>query len=1237
MEAVKSDPDKRGFRLLAPKLPLGREQAPDDLASVSSLVSHFAQGLRPLLPKTNRRKSPLPRTRSPPTQTRKHIAPKHDPKNSVLISFAAYDQCVPCISQSRRFRRVAYANSLMSQKNITVPSNRGLRMYNILPRSRLVNDASHPEVPDTNSDVTASMTASSSLNPVDTTVQDLSDGGASSSSDFTSDSSVQNTASDFHAKTHEFVRRLPLRPSCELLVRVGRGLVRSQYERMKDRSCVAEGNSGDEAESPVPKRKRSENGKTSDQRASPDESLLSAPVVSHLEWRKKEIVQRWCHVRAMCSTRMCPYTATSIFALHRHLEQGHQRMVSCLDEMKLSVVTPKYQGGKSTRCRIPSFKPSKVRLDDHFLVPVVTDVTQSVSPTPSCPVCNHCDYSWMVIMKHMNRVHPFVSFGPIQKPVYINCAVCGQCIRIDTTLNIPSRLNTAEHGLMHPACFPKPDSHRNASWAAYDAHALTCLMLFPNIRSRILVPVILADLLYRSLDRMLSPSEIWRTEDLALRCSLAVSSLYGELVEGVTGDVSVENLKPPNSVTRSQPEQAIKNICKPTKSRMDLVDALQPCTQSIPKAPQGEELRENRKRLIQPFNPSCSKSATTTTHSVPPVIAPKMNFRLILPPANSTNLNPGKFVLAPSSALRTPQTILPAVVTPSVVIPPNPQMVSQNALFSIQQNILPQTHPPALQVISSQSLSSIGRTDIELPRSPPVALSTTASVPISRSPAKSVVSIDLTRDHTSYTSPPKTIVTENPSSSLDSKRDALQAHRLSGKMKRSNPVISSMCVLCELHVPTAPLERRRHLVTVHRVQLGAAPTFHCLHCGQLFWTSEECTCHQVVSCESCSSFNICKSTYYLHWVLCHQLNLFKLLRDRPLSCKLCDFKCTSIQIFTTHLREQHYSVIPLDLLRKFGQLYFTPLELDSCPFVRSTELIPLYTMTTNKRKPLANVRALPPPIVSYDPDDLRRQIFMCSVCNAQFISVTYCDLHMVQAGHQYFCPLCPYSSDRAATLCAHHTSVHLNEIQGASGPSEKGFKIFRVDSFDINKVSKTVIPLPNSVSSPSLPPSSNPPADANILHTVAPMSQFHACDKCPVFCLTMEDLDTHRQTAHSCSPISTTVVRSSNSTPPVCASDHSQQTKGIIENTATSIQSNPRPGDTTPSRSVVVSCPAVADTLITSRSVNEVTVPRNPRDQLLSSPIKIKTEPIEDEFFCPLCEFRSTTRSEIMQHVVDAH
>ncbi|CAL8100305.1 unnamed protein product [Calicophoron daubneyi] len=503
-------------------------------------------------------------------------------------------------------------------------------------------------------------------------------------------------------------------------------------------------------------------------------------------------------------------------------------------------------------------------------------------------------------------------------------------------------------------------------------------------------------------------------------------------------------------------------------------------------------------------------------------------------------------------------------------------------------------------------------------------------------PIENAVSVSLTKNHSSCTLQSKTFVTLNDSMSLDAERAALQPHRLSGKTKRPDLVISSMCVLCRQHVPTSPVERRSHLISVHGAQLGASPNFHCLHCGQLFWISEEFSCHQLVSCESCLSLNICKSTYYLHWVLRHQPKLFKLLQDWPLSCKLCSFKCTSIQIFTIHLREQHYSVIPLDLLRKFGQLHFTPVELDSCPFVPYTELISVYTMTVRKRQSLSYALVFPPPIVSYDPEKPSRQIFTCSVCNAQFISVTYCDLHMVQAGHQYFCPFCPYSSDRAATLRAHHITVHARGRQDSSEPSGNEFELSEVDPAGKNIDSEALVPFPDSNISASFPSSSHPSDAASILHTVATRSQFHACDKCPVFCLTMEDLDAHRQTAHPRTPTTTSANLSPNS-PPVAVSHHPQKIEEISDGKSKSVQLNDRLDDATPCRSVAGASPVVGRTLVDAASSKEVITPQSPKDQVISSSVRIKAEPGEDEFICDLCEFRSSIRSEIMQHVVGAH
>lgn len=87
---------------------------------------------------------------------------------------------------------------------------------------------------------------------------------------------------------------------------------------------------------------------------------------------------------------------------------------------------------------------------------------------------------------------------------------------------------------VHYLCYPNTKSIRYAAWANCDAHSLACLMLNPNRHSRLSLSESMVRQLYQSMDYVLSinsgRSRLWTIDSFTLRCTLAVSSLFGELI-----------------------------------------------------------------------------------------------------------------------------------------------------------------------------------------------------------------------------------------------------------------------------------------------------------------------------------------------------------------------------------------------------------------------------------------------------------------------------------------------------------------------------------------------------------------------------------------------------------------------------------------------------------------------------------------------------------------------------------
>ncbi|CAH8493768.1 unnamed protein product [Dicrocoelium dendriticum] len=479
--------------------------------------------------------------------------------------------------------------------------------------------------------------------------------------------------------------------------------------------------------------------------------------------------------------------------------------------------------------------------------------------------------------------------------------------------------------------------------------------------------------------------------------------------------------------------------------------------------------------------------------------------------------------------------------------------------------------------------------------------------------------------------------------------------------RRSHPVIARRCELCSM--PVFVQTHRLHLVEVHRRKLGFAPTNYCIMCGQLSWTVEGNQSHQRVRCFVCSTTAVCRSTLYIHLAIKHPQELAEHLCTKHTPCLLCSCFPESILL---HLLREHSCVIPMDIIRFLAPELRTDYYTKDGRQIFLHDIAPLYISAVSRhRKPPANPTSFPEGLASQDPTNPNWWLFKCSVCQTKFISACQLDLHMLLSGHQYWCPYCPFACTSMRAL-----AEHMND----SCVKKKGqFKFIRLQTPTKSKppdtscpataapIFTTSLPTPNvSHVSVSLTPSVCAPVvhstttttttkeslPLGIRTTIGPISQFHGCDLCPVFCLTLEDLSMHRRTVHRCAPLLDV------STPTTIAS---------IASTATSLQNNSPAFD-----SLIASSSQIDATLLNShnrliapapparivplaipgQSIVRSTVPILPPvlvvpratvGQLAVLPPPPSSDVTSEELFCPMCEFRSTDRSQIMQHVQDSH
>ncbi|KAF8561161.1 hypothetical protein P879_05298 [Paragonimus westermani] len=1121
------------------------------------------------------------------------IISEHVPKDLTYVSFSVYGQCLPPTCQSVYEQRALYTDTIVPQRQLRVIGRQALRLYAIVPRSRVGHlPPSFSQDSSTRSSLMTGVYRHSVVEPVPPIVPPITPWTCSHKLSISSSDKAHSVVPPFPncssngtvssvTPKQSVAMPLPksadmprLRPTARLLVRLGQQLVRAQYARMVVRECGC----GKQQDCVDPEPITPSTGPST-------ECVPILTESTHLEWRPKPAHQRWIRVRELCRIRDCPFIPATIFQLHRHLELGHQKLTRCFCNLKHS--TPSRPLASSSIDDLSLTEPIEQRLRrcqenteqlfSQLVVPLVVNMHSREPHRLSCPVC----FDWRTrpdsVFQHIRHMHPFITAQPLDKPKNRLCAVCG-CHAGPG--GVGKWVFIAFGAVAHTQCSARVTAYQHAAWAAYDAHPLACLILHPNTHSRLTLPMHMASQIYNSMDFILSTNvtrlRLWSMNSYTLRCSLAVSSLFGELIPVDFKDPDAPALVSSSSESRS-PTQSVQS--------------------PRPLFPPDGNAFANR-----PVNNSPSDN------TVPPAItsAPMPNVTLTETITNVTSHAAGHSAV-----------VCWADSTPSSSI----VQFNQNCTPNLKRlaTSSPESEPVCKKVSTiSESLGSVYNV------SPKNTLAkSNCPIPIvnhleGNSASHGLASVNETADTEGMDTHSPMVTANNVVTNGAAHGETLSSHK--------HILQDIACELCDATVLIR--NHREHLIEAHQCDLTTTPSEYCSFCGQLFWTVDGCNKHQRHRCEVCLSEGVCSSTLYIHMALKHMEELVTLLRARPVQCLLC---CEPQCDILTHLHSRHFCSVPVDVLRH--------LSVDTQSMLQSSlrlrplrKLAPLYTISMSTiRGVQPDTTGMPESIVTRDASNPDWLLFGCPACQNKYISFSQLDLHMLQAAHQYWCTSCPFVCDRLDDLITHQSE--------SCKQKKPQFKFIRL-GIKPNGLSSNPVPSV-SISSSSRKATPKPV----VRKAIGTLSQFHGCDMCPVFCLTLADLDTHRRTAHNC-PLapseSQPAVPGIASFPslfrpnpsPAALIDLAQlQSRRIIVPTVTAAttrsphvgpQSLLRPMPPTPT--VSLSMPPL------------LIVPRNAVNAPVSSTNPVRLDgTVADELVCPMCEFKSIDRNVIMQHITDMH
>lgn len=142
------------------------------------------------------------------------------------------------------------------------------------------------------------------------------------------------------------------------------------------------------------------------------------------------------------------------------------------------------------------------------------------------------------------RLHPQLTFHPLEWPTYDNCSICNQpCL-------VPKGQPDGEI-CMHKTCQLTKKSLDLASWSSYDSHSLVLFILHLNSRTPLTLPEKMVRKFFAYLDHELEPAHRrWPATSYAFRCNMAVSSLYGILKHPVTIKLRLPSVTTEDNLTR---------------------------------------------------------------------------------------------------------------------------------------------------------------------------------------------------------------------------------------------------------------------------------------------------------------------------------------------------------------------------------------------------------------------------------------------------------------------------------------------------------------------------------------------------------------------------------------------------------------------------------------------------------------------------------------------------------------
>ncbi|CAH8636365.1 unnamed protein product [Schistosoma margrebowiei] len=846
-----------------------------------------------------------------------------------------------------------------------------------------------------------------------------------------------------------------LRPVVKFLLRIGSALVRSQYEPAVGKEVTPH----QLLLSNRRKRRRVDEEPT---RLSTDKINIETINISHLEWKPKTRHPRWEDIWNYCHRCHCPYVPTSALELLRHLERGHQKLVNVN-----SLVIPKKTRLEKVDCNECMLNAAELlgnKLISRFYIPLtvnIFDSSSNISPY-TCFVCGQVNKSQRLLENHFQRVHPQLTPGRLEKPTVILCSICG----------FPTQTNLIRHSShhlhsdvsIHVSCKSNRSIHNSAPWSGCDAHALACLMLYPTMYARFGLPFHVAHFLYALIQRMLmariNQFGGWSVQSYTLRCCAAISAIYGELVD-------LDQSKPLIQSRMRILEH--NNSLKSVFSKASI-----PSTVSFYNSTPAQIRTCNSKSAIP-----ISLSTVLVSSSLP--IQPC--FTSSSSSANLTNIS-SVCILPNSSPITSVSDLVSKSVTGSLLPSILVSQPTTTPSVSVKHTLSFEPMPPVCVTISKQSnLFMHGNTQIPattsswsvVSSSNPTLLSFLSSnqskIPIQPKPVIPV-SVGLASDNLSQQ---QSSLTNNGDNTIRVQvGPSGQIRRCLGSQPRSLPRVSPMlevpCELCPSNIPTETIVQSFHVMSRHRVKgLRHIPTIPCRLCGQLFWTKAGVIRHQHVSCAFCDEKALCNSTYYLHEIIKHPQHFAYRLNKDAYNCPQCCRVFSDMISFITHLQTVHFFTVPDDInnhICKYGSTRNNQINFNN--LTMSSKLINLSTLYSSLSMSTISVSySLPDNIaVSIKPEEI--PCWKCSVCNAHFITINHLDLHMAQASHQYWCPLCLYACERAISLWKHYCSSHNKESElNHISAKNKFYRIVKPQPIGATNISTSITTTPTTLSSPS--------------------------------------------------------------------------------------------------------------------------------------------------------------------------